>query len=142
MTHDFDRVRQSAHTSALATAGRRAITVTAAAWSSSAVGGWWTDTRDAFARATPPRRLRWWAITIAVACATHLVLRPLMSSTVAPAMPPGLYILIAASGAVIAWQAEAFHRAWLGSSVRGLGSWVMGKSQDSRPKSQDSHDRN
>jgi hypothetical protein len=73
---------------------------------------------------TPAARLRWWATMIAVAAAGHVVLRSFMSSTVAPAMPLGLYLVIAAAGALIAWQAEAFHRAWFGSWVLGLGSWA------------------
>ena len=120
MTQDFERVRHSAATSGIATAGRRLIEVATAAWSSSAIGGRWASTRGAFARATPALRVRWWAITIAVAGAAHVVLRSLMSSTVTPAMPLAVYIVIIAAGAAIAWQADAFHRAWDGSRLSRL----------------------
>lgn len=117
MTGDFERVRHSAQASVIARTGRRVIDIATTAWGTSAVGGWWTRTGHAFARATPVIRLRWWAITIGVGAVTHVVLRSFMSSTVAPAMPLGLYAVIAAGSAVVAWQADAFSRAWRGSRV-------------------------
>ena len=120
MTDDFQRVRQHARTSAIATAGRRLIAVVTAAWTASAMGGWWTAATGACARATPAARLRWSAVAMAVAAAVHVVLRSFLSSTVAPAMPLGLYVVMAAGGALIAWQADAFHRAWHGSRVSRL----------------------
>ena len=117
MTHDFDRARASAHSSAIARTGRRLMTVAASAWTSSAIGGSWRRTREAFAHATPARRVWWWAFTIGVASAVHLVIRSFLSTTVAPGMPIAVYIVIAAASAVIAWKADAFHRAWRGSKV-------------------------
>jgi hypothetical protein len=115
MTDDFLRLREHARTSAIATASRRLIAAATAAWTTSAVGGWWAATIRPFAGAAAAARLRWSAIAIAVAAAGHVVLRSFLSPTVAPAMPLGLYVVIAMGGAVIAWQAEAFHRAWRGS---------------------------
>ena len=119
MINDFDRLRHSARSSAIATAGRRMISLVAAAWETSAVGRWSGAAQAAFTRATPAARLRWWATTIGVAAAAHLVLRAFMSSTVRPAVPASFYIVIAVASALIAWRADAFYRAWYDSRLAG-----------------------
>jgi hypothetical protein len=120
MTHDFERVRQSARTSAIAGAGCRVIAAVTSAWASSAVAGRWRHASDAFRHSPPPARLRWWAIAIGAAAVAHVGLRALMSSTVAPAMPMAVYIAIAAGSALVAWQAQGFQRAWHGSRLSRL----------------------
>ena len=117
---DFKHVRHSAAGSGIATAGRRVIAILTAEWATSTVGGSWNAVSASFARATPAARVRWWAITIAIAATAHIALRALMSSTVAPGMPLGVYVVIVAGSAVIAWQAEGFHRGWHGSRLSRL----------------------
>lgn len=129
MTDDFERVRESAMTSAIAHRGRRLVSVASTAWPTSVIGRWWTRTRELFARATPAARLRWWAITISVAAIAHVALRSLMSSTVAPAAPLAVYLVLAGAGVAIAWQADACHRAWRASRLRAF----------AKPSSHDRH---
>lgn len=112
MTGDFNLVRESARQTIAARTGRRAATVLMAAWSSAAVGRRGAAAHQAWRNAARPARIRWWAIAVATAAATHLVLRLLLSPTVAPAMPAAFYLAIAIAAVLIAWMADAVDRAW------------------------------
>lgn len=57
------------------------------------------------------------ALAIAVAAAVHLVLRAFMPATVIPALPLTFFIGVAALATLIAWQPDAFHRAWRSSRL-------------------------
>lgn len=112
MSEDFRCVRQSAIDSRLARSARRGRHVFAIAWRTSVIGRRMRHVRAEYSQGPVPSRIRWWATTLAVAAAGHLVLRPFLSATVAPALPA---LGIAGAGIAagfVAWQAAHFHHAW------------------------------
>jgi hypothetical protein len=112
MNGEFPLARRAARDSRLGDwlEGARAILI--ASWLSSAIGGVVRYTVEKFHATAVADRIRWIAITIATASIAHLGLRSLLSSTVIAALPTLLFAGTAALGAVVAWQAAAFERAW------------------------------
>lgn len=112
MTGDFGRVRDAATHSWLF---RRAGAVTElliAAWRSSRVGSTVDASLASLADVGTAQRIRWIATAIAIAAVAHLAIRSTLASTVVPALPALLIAGVAVFGAVVAWQADAFARAW------------------------------
>jgi hypothetical protein len=136
VSHDFERVRVIAAQSGIA----RVLSITGAtvetAWRTSAIGRRLEPLVGRLAVTAPADRVRWCATALAVAAIAHLVLRSLMSLTIAPALPVAVILTVAAGSTLVAWQADAFHRAWHGSQLARLGRWSWVR-QDPRPKTQD-----
>ena len=109
---DFERVRRAATNSWLIGRASRMADVLALAWPASVVGGALNRSAEQLARLAVADRVRWVATTIAIAALAHLALRATLPRTVVPAMPAMLIAGIAAFAAVVAWQADAFARAW------------------------------
>jgi hypothetical protein len=112
MNREFPRATRAARESILGRTMMKSLELIAAAWGTSVVRAWSLGSHDRFVSTTAPARLRWTATTIATAAVAHLALRQLLSSTVAPALPMIFIAGIAAGAAIVAWQAEAFERAW------------------------------
>ena len=112
MNNDFARVRAMAARSLMFAWWSRLMAGLQVAWRASIVGGRLTRLASGIESASSSDRLRWCATAIAVASAAQLVVRPLMPATVVPAIPAVCFLALAAGGAVIAWNAEAFHHAW------------------------------
>ena len=115
MKTGFEGVGQSTARSTVGHIARFAGAALAAAWQSSVPGRLAGAGRHEFASATVTARVRWCATVVGVAAVGHLVLRTLMSATVAPAMPLMLFAGVAALAALVAAQPEAFIRAWRSS---------------------------
>jgi hypothetical protein len=117
MSREFERVRESARSSRLGQAADVTIRAVAAAARSSRSGALLRRLRHEFRASSPSRQWRCVALAIAVAAAVHFVLRAFMPATVIPALPLTFLIGVAALATLIAWQPEAFHRAWRSSRL-------------------------
>jgi hypothetical protein len=112
MSDEFLLVRRAARDSRLGGWFETARAILIASWRSSAIGGILQHADAQFHATDLSVRIRWIGITVAVASIAHLVLRSLLSSTVVSALPTLLFAGIATLGALVAWQAAAFERAW------------------------------
>lgn len=112
MNVGFESVRRSAAASRLGRLATRGVQSVGAAWRSSLIGRTVDAEHAAWAALSPADRIRWAGRAVAVAAVAHLALRFMMSSTVAPALPTLLVAGVAVFGALAAWQAAAFARAW------------------------------
>ena len=117
MRHEFDAVRASFASSwpgtfvaALTQAAQSALRTSATVAAARSMA----RTMKAIATGSV---IRTCAIAIAIAAAVQPVLIALMPATVAPAMPRPVFVIVAIFAGLIAWQAEAIHRAWSTSTL-------------------------
>jgi hypothetical protein len=112
MTGDFHNVREAGAESWIGRGVAALRARFAAAWRTSRLGNALGRAEVSWTAQARAARIRWVATTISVAAVAHLAMRPLMSPTVIPAMPAVLFVFVAIGTAIVAWQAEAFERAW------------------------------
>ena len=112
MSREFESVRASARSSRLGQAARVTTRALSAAGRGSTIASWLRRLRHDFRASSPSMRWQGVAVAIAVAAAVHLVLRAFMPAAVVPALPVTFFIGVTALAALVAWQPEAFHRAW------------------------------
>lgn len=119
---EFRALYETTAESRLWRAGAGAVRMWSAAWRDSAavraiggvrssIGGW--SARD---------RLRYGALAVAIAAFGHLVLASLLPAYVAPALPRGLILTVAAIAAAIAIAPQLFATAWSESRLRRAGA--------------------
>ena len=113
----FEDINTVAAKSRVAHAAAAAAGVMAAAWRSSRIGRWIGDARALFVMAPSTMRVRWYALVVGSAAFGHLALRAAMPKAILPATPPALFIAIAVVAVAVAWQPEAFQRAWRASRL-------------------------
>ena len=109
---DFPMVERAAGESALLRLARRNAASVDAAWHSARVARVVRRAGDEYMATSIAGRIRWAGCTLAVAAIVHLGLRALLPATVAPALPVVAIGGLAVCGAIAAWQAAAFERAW------------------------------
>ena len=117
MSREFESVRASARSSRLGQAAGVTTRAVAAAWRASTIALWLHRLRHDYRASSPSMRWQGVAVAIAVAAAGHLVLRAFMPAAVVPALPVTFFIGVTALAALVAWQPEAFHRAWRSSRL-------------------------
>jgi hypothetical protein len=112
MNGEFSLVRSTARASQLGRVFQATRDVVIASWRGSRVGVSVQRSIEQFNDTPLADRIRWVGVAVAVASIGHLGLRALQSSTVVAALPALLFAGAAALGALLAWQAGAFARAW------------------------------
>jgi hypothetical protein len=83
-----------------------------AGWQSSAISRWRHRATSQFATATPAERLRSYALIIATAAATYVVILSALPAYAAPGLPWWWYAALAAGALMMALWARAITEAW------------------------------
>jgi len=119
-TRDFPAVRSMLLSSAMIRALDLATRRWALARAHSSAGSRVADARERLRRASPADRVRAAALAAGTAAAGHLILLQLVPAQVAPQMPRGLWLFVAAAALVAAVSANAVVSGWNSSLLRRL----------------------
>ena len=119
-TREFPAVRSMLRSSAIIRACEMAMRWWALGRAHSSAGSRVAAARERVRRASPADRVRAAALAAGTAAAGHLILLRLVPAQVAPQIPRGLWLFVAAAALVAAFSANAVVGGWNSSLLRRL----------------------